>query len=86
VNPFARLILTATAAVYAWRHAERLWKQVKESREQPRPQEDTNEPLSLDATYNEADGSFQVEMWGGTELEQDIAMCTLTAAGYDWKA
>jgi hypothetical protein len=80
------MVLSAGAAVYAWRHAERLWKQVKESREEPCPQEDTNEPLSLDVTYNEADGPFQVEMWGGTELEQDVAWVTWAVSANDWKA
>ena len=82
MNSIARLLLTASAAIYAWRHAERLWRQVQESNNSEPP----TEPLSLDATYNEAHDSYQVAMWGGTEIEQDVAMLTWQMAGNDLKA
>lgn len=83
-----RLILAASsalggaigAAVYAWEYT------AEPEREQPRPQVDPSEPLSLDATYNEADGSFQVTLWGGTSIEQDVAMLTWQMSGNDWQA
>lgn len=85
MNPIARLVLATGAAVYAWRHAERLWKQVQESKDSE-PQQDPSEPLSLDASYNEADDSYQIAMWGGTEIEQDVARVTWQMARNDLKA
>ena len=84
MRPVARLLLTVSAAIYAWRHAERLWRQVQESNS-PERQAPT-EPLSLDAIYNEAHDSYQVAMWGGTEIEQDVAMLTWQMARDDFKA
>lgn len=83
-----RLILTASsalggaiaAAAYAWGYT------AAPEREQPRPQVDPSEPLSLDATYNEAEDCFAVTFWGGTEIEQEIALLTWQMSGNDWQA